>query len=64
MPCRKLSKKFNTHSESAFEGLSNPVTIDNIDSETAIIEKGVGLDSVALLEFVVGLENEFGHLAG
>jgi len=44
------------------EGLSNPVTIDNIDSETAIIEKGVGLDSVALLEFVVGLENEFGIL--
>lgn len=41
------------------EGLSNPVSVDQVNSDTAIVEKGIGLDSVSLLEFVVGLENEF-----
>ena len=37
-----------------------PLKADEITSEVALIGEGLGLDSVALLEFIVGLEDEFG----
>ena len=33
---------------------------DDIQSDTPLMKKGLALDSVALLEFVVGIEEEFG----
>ena len=33
---------------------------DALSPETPLIKKGLNLDSVALLEFVVGIEEEFG----
>ncbi len=32
----------------------------NIDADVALVKKGLSLDSVALLEFVVTIEHEFG----
>lgn len=36
------------------------VPIDQIRSDIALVGSGLALDSVALLEFVVGVEEEFG----
>jgi acyl carrier protein len=39
--------------------LGDRVTADEIHSETPLVKNGLGLDSVALLQFVVGIEEEF-----
>jgi len=41
------------------ERLGERVTAEEIQSETPLVRNGLGLDSVALLEFVVGIEEEF-----
>lgn len=42
--------------------VSQPLDSSQLDSNVALIRQGIGLDSVALLEFVVGIENEFNIL--
>jgi acyl carrier protein len=39
--------------------LGDRVTADEIQSDTPLVKNGLGLDSVALLQFVVGIEEEF-----
>ena len=41
------------------ERLGDRVTAEEIQSEVPLVKDGLGLDSVALLEFVVGIEEEF-----
>ena len=41
------------------DGLSDPVDANQIGPETALVSEGLALDSVSLLELVVGIENEF-----
>jgi acyl carrier protein len=41
------------------ERLGDRVTAEEIQSDVPLVKDGLGLDSVALLEFVVGLEEEF-----
>ena len=42
--------------------LSQSLNSTEIHAEVALLEDGLALDSIALLEFVVGIENEFGLL--
>jgi|RhiMethySRZTD1v2_1073278.scaffolds.fasta_scaffold218908_2 acyl carrier protein len=41
------------------ERLGDRVTAEEIQSDVPLVKDGLGLDSVALLEFVVGIEEEF-----
>ena len=41
------------------ERASQPIQADEIHSDVALVGEGLGLDSVALLEVVVGVEEEF-----
>ena len=41
------------------ERTSRPLEPEEIHSDVALVGKGLALDSVALLEFVVGVEEEF-----
>ena len=40
--------------------LNDEVDVSRIDANVPLVNKGLALDSVALLHFVVGIENEFG----
>jgi len=41
------------------ERTSSPLSTEEIRSDIALVGSGLALDSVALLEFVVGVEEEF-----